>query len=152
LYTVSPSLKKDVVHIAKHMRKADIVECEALNKSPLQAINTAMIVKNSQTLTLYKDKEPVLIGGLVPDGIKTATIWALATDKAFNNPTTVAKMGIKWINYVVTPYEKVHNLVWSKNKKAINLLILLGFTVSTKVIHVNHLEFFYFVRRNLDKN
>ena len=121
MYTVSPSVNKDVVYIAEHMRKADIKECEAFNKSPLQAINTAMITKNSQTLTLYKDKEPVLIGGLVPDGIKTATIWALATDKAFNNPTTVAKMGIKWINYIVNPYEKVHNLVWSENKKAINI-------------------------------
>ena len=62
MYFVSPSIKKDAVHIARNMRKEDIVECEVFKKTPLQAINTAMVMKDNQTLTLYKDKEPVLIG------------------------------------------------------------------------------------------
>ena len=57
-------------------------------------------------------------------------------------------MAVKWVNYVAIPYEKVHNLVWIENKKAINLLILLGFYINPKVIHVNNTSFYYFVRRN----
>jgi hypothetical protein len=148
LYSVLPSVPKDAIHIAKHMRHADVVECKVFNKTPLQAINTAMLMKKNQTLTLYKDNEPLLIGGVVPESSKVATIWVLSTEKAFNNPVTIGKMAVKWVNYVATPYEKVHNLVWIENKKAINLLILLGFYINPKVIHVNNTSFYYFVRRN----
>jgi hypothetical protein len=150
LYFVSPSIRKDAVHIARNMRKEDVVECEVFNKTPLQAINTAMVMKDNQTLTLYKDKEPVLIGGVVPDGLKVATIWVLATEKAFDNPVTIGKMAVKWVRYVAIPFDKVHNLVWKENKKAINLLILLGFTVSTKPITIKNKIFYYFVRRFAD--
>ena len=130
------------------MRDADVIECKVFNKTPLQAINTAMLMEKNQTLTLYKDNEPILIGGVVPESLKVATIWLLSTEKAFEKPITIGKMAVKWVNYITIPYEKVHNLVWIENKKAINLLILLGFYIHPKVIHVNNRDFYYFVRRN----
>jgi hypothetical protein len=144
---VRTSLYSDAVYIAKHMRRADVRELQALGHAPLDSMRRGIILSRRCFTTLY-DGVPVLMFGVVDDmeapGI-FGSIWMLGTDDLTKVRRPLVKHGKEILAQVAQGYTHVGNGVASFNTEHIRWLKWMGFSFYNK-FQVGSVEFQSFGR------
>jgi ribosomal protein S18 acetylase RimI-like enzyme len=117
--------------IASRMRCVDRLECEALGRSPKDALRWG-IAQSLEAYTALRDGFPIAIIGVVPVALWNGrgTIWMLGTDDVFRSGKALLKFGPHLINMWLETFEVLENVISIDNAPALNLLQRLGFTVA----------------------
>lgn len=119
------------------MRSIDRLECEALGRSPKDALRWG-IATSLEAWTALKDGRPIAIIGVVPTSFwrGRGTIWMLGTDEVFHSGRALLHYGPLLINEWLKTFEVLENVISIDNATALNLLQRLGFTIGAADIEV----------------
>ena len=112
------------------MRSIDRLECEALGRSPKNALRWG-IATSLEAFTALRDGFPIAIIGVVPTSLvnRRGTIWMLGTDDVFRSGKALLRYGPQLINRWLETFEVLENVISIDNAPALNLLQRLGFTL-----------------------
>ena len=116
--------------IASRIRDMDRIECEALGRSPKDALRGGLR-SSLDAYTALADGKPVAMIGVVPVSLINGkgTIWMLGTDNVAAHARSLLKYGPILIDHWLQTFETIENIVALDNKLAINLIMKLGFTI-----------------------
>lgn len=123
-YTVREALPCDINDIGAHMRPMDIAECEAVGRSPNEALLHGMETTEAYTV-LYNDR-PVGMFGIYRIDLEMAGVWALGTDEFAGNSTAFLRESLAYRDRLFAEYETLTNCVSSDNTVHIRWLTWLG--------------------------
>lgn len=106
------------------MREADRRECEALGKSPKQALRLSLRTAFEALTALDPEGKPLAMFGVAPDNLMlgTAVPWFLGRDEVFDYARDLMARGPKIIGAWLTVFECLENIVSADNERAIRLL------------------------------
>jgi ribosomal protein S18 acetylase RimI-like enzyme len=112
------------------MRSIDRLECEALGRTPKEALRWG-IAQSMEAYTALRDGFPIAIIGVVPTALWNGkgTIWMLGTDDVFHCGKALLKWGPPLIEMWLDTFDVLENIISIDNAPALNLLQRLGFTV-----------------------
>ena len=116
--------------IAAKMRRIDREECEALGRSPKNALRWG-IATSMEAYTALRNGQPIAIIGVVPTSLmnRRGTIWMLGTDDVFQSGKALLRYGPELIHDWMQTFDVLENIISIDNAPALNLLQRLGFTV-----------------------
>lgn len=118
------SEKADIDHIAENMRIDDINEIwSSHHRLPKEALEKGF--KDSlKCITVLKEDTPIIMFGLVPDGIlgKSAVIWMLSTNDLKKIQVKFIKYSRCFIDIFLGLYPFLYNYVSDDNKLSIKWL------------------------------
>jgi hypothetical protein len=120
--------------IASRMREADRRECEAMGRTPKDALRSGL--RNSLwTLTAIVDGRPEAMFGVVPRSmVESAGIaWFLGTDRIYGCGRSMLTKGREVIALMRRTFSTLENVVSADNDRAIRLLKRWGFSVGDEV-------------------
>lgn len=142
-----PAESKHIGRIARLMRHHDIVECEAMGKSPKQALRQALALSDKAWTALVDDR-PEAMFGVVTESLlgRTAVPWFLGTDEVYRHGRELLMWGPPMLSRLCDSRCAFRNLVSSHNSQAIRLLKRWGFTVADEETDVRGVLFRYFER------
>ena len=127
-----PPVRSDLVHIATHMRAADVAECAAGGAgTPLQALCNS-VERSDWTLVATYRHEPALVVGVAPIGgllSDTGSPWMLGTDLVTRHYRAFIPHGPRYIAHMQAAFSHLLNFVHAENATSIRWLKRMGFTV-----------------------
>jgi hypothetical protein len=131
--------------IATRMREIDRIECQAMGKSPKQALRAGLYTSDD-CVTAMVDGVPEAMFGLVIESALSGrgTPWFLGTDEVYRNPRAMLAVGPQIIAGWRDSTPSLHNLVARENVRAIRMLRAWGFAVWEEVILTAGVEFVRF--------
>lgn len=137
----------DVDYIARNMREADRMECEAHGKSPYVALMEGFEC-SLPCFTGLIDQRPVVMFGVVPVDENFGSIWLLGTDAITNEiPVAFLRWSKRLLPVLSEPFKVVGNAVDKRNAVHIKWLRWLGFTFIREVrLGPSDLPFYEFAR------
>lgn len=112
------------------MRSVDRLECEALGRSPKDALRWG-IATSLEAFTALRNGRPIAIIGIVPTSMINGrgTIWMLGTEEVFLSGKALLTYGPQLISRWLETFAVLENIISVDNSVALNLLQKLGFTV-----------------------
>lgn len=132
------------------LRDSDVRECLIHGSTPWRALHAPL--RNPENLTwtgLYKD-EPVCMFGVSPivmhEEIAGGNIWMLGTHTIEEIPMTFLKMAKNIVEYIMTIYDYVENVVPIDHIETLKWLDWLGFSFAEEATVVNGYSCVRFVR------
>jgi hypothetical protein len=131
--------------LAVSMREADRIECEALGYSSARALRNAL---NSSlwALTALVDETPEAMMGVSPlnmlEGVGVP--WMLGSEKIYDHARDLARYGPRVIGEMKASFERLENVVHTRNDRAIRFLRHFGFSISDEPVTVGGIEFVRF--------
>lgn len=132
----NPTLE-DILHVATHMRAADIAECMALGERDLVDVLTDGVRRSVWSRTVLIDGEPACILGVAPHGsMLTATSgvpWMLGTDLVTQHRRAFIRTAPAYIEKMLGTFSHLLNYVHADNVQAVRWLRRAGFTVHPAV-------------------
>ncbi len=124
---------EDILHVATHMRAADIAECMALGERDLVDVLTDGVRRSVWSRAVLIDGEPVCILGVAPHGaLLTATTgvpWMLGTDLIPQNRRALIRNAPLYIDDMLRTFSHLLNFVHADNTLAVRWLRRVGFTM-----------------------
>ena len=144
--TTRPSTPEDAYDLAPRLRKEDVEEVFAINGcSPLQALLDGL-KGSDECLTIMWDDRVVGMFGVAPLTKDLGAIWLLASDDLPKIRWKFLKETRPWVQYFLTKYPRLTNMVDARNEVHIKWIKWAGFTFTnrTEVLPsgVPFLEFF----------
>ena len=131
--------------IANRMRDIDQRECEAMGRTPKQALR-AGVVNSAEAWTAKVDGRPEAMLGLVVTSALggQGTPWMLGTDVVYQHGRGLLFMGRRIVAHWRDSTPHLSNYVSVENVRAIRLLRAWGFKLSEEVILFAGTEFITF--------
>jgi hypothetical protein len=144
---VREAVAKDIEHIAKHMRAADIQEVEAHGRDPTEALVAGYTYSDQLYTFVDSLGNPALIFGTVPLHALGGAVWALGTDGVVRDRVYFLRNSLKWIQELHRNHAVLMNWVDCRNAVHIAWLQRMGFAFGdTARIGVNGEPFVFFKR------
>lgn len=139
---IVPAAYRHVNRLARDMRPIDRAECEAMGRTPKQALRHGMMA-STWVRTALVDGEPHAMFGVVVECALTGEgiPWFLGTDEVFRHGRDLIRMGPEILQRMGDSSRCLRNLVSADNAKAIRLLRRWGFTVDPEHVRVGALPF-----------
>lgn len=130
------------------MRAADRAECEALGRTPKDALRNGLRC-SLETYTAITEERPVAMLGVVPDSLLggTGTAWMLGTDEIFAQGRALLTYGPLVIGMWLERFEELGNIVSVENDAAIRLLRRWGAEIGETPVTYRGVDFLPFVIR-----
>lgn len=143
---IVPARLTHVGPIASKMRHFDVRECEALGRSPKEALRTGLRCSLSAFTAI--DEIPVAMFGVVPEALMggVGRVWFLGTDQVHQCPRELLVIGRRMIAGWLDSFSRLENVVSTENEAAVRLLEKWGFTVDDKKEDHRGVEFVAFWR------
>ncbi len=133
---IVPPTQELVEAIAADMREADRVEVWASNHhTPLESLEKGWHMSDFAAVAVDEDGVALAMFGLVRRSILTdvGVAWALASNEAMKHRSGFLKMAIPVRDEMLTICPHLCNMVHGKNKRSIQWLKRLGFTIDDPV-------------------
>jgi ribosomal protein S18 acetylase RimI-like enzyme len=129
------------------MRPADRRECEALGRSPKDALRNGLRC-SLEAYTAIADGRPVAMLGVVADSLVggSATVWMLGTEDVYRQGRTLLTLGPILFEMWLEQFDELSNIVAVDNRRAIRLLERWGFEFGQTVSY-GGVDFVRFARR-----
>ena len=145
----------DILHVATHMRAADVAECMALGERDLVDVLTDGVRRSVWSRTVLIDGIPACILGVAPHGaLLTATTgvpWMLGTDLVPRNRRALIRTAPLYIDDMLRTFSHLLNYVHADNTLAVRWLRRVGFTLhDAQPVGVNGAMFHRFEMRLTD--
>jgi hypothetical protein len=131
---IVPARLTHVNRIALNMRAVDRIECEALGRSPKEALRFSLRTSLHAMTAVEDDETPVAMFGIYPlDAIGGSAIpWFLGTDRVFMHPRELLCSGRRILDWWRSKFPHLENIVAVENEAAIRLLTHWGAEVGGK--------------------
>jgi len=131
IYKIVPATLEHVEELAPKIRKADKQEIWASDRLlPKEALLRSMRITPSPLVGVANDKVFCMFGVGVPTPLSDIGYpWMLSSDALPKHARKFLREGKKWIEQINNEYEILINFVDSRNKKAIQWLKWLGFSI-----------------------
>jgi hypothetical protein len=131
--------------ISANMRAVDRRECEALGRTPKDALRSGLRCSLS-AFTATEDKSPIAMLGVVPEAILggIGRVWLLGTDRVFANPRALLALGPPVFDYWLETFDRLENIISLENRPALRLLKRWGFFIGQEVQLHGGMEFVRF--------
>jgi GNAT superfamily N-acetyltransferase len=139
---VVPAMYRHINRLARDMRDIDRAECEAMGRTPKQALRHG-ILASTWARTALVDGEPHAMFGLVIENAMTGegVPWFLGTDEVYHHGRALVGMGPEWLRRMGDSCSVLRNLVSADNARAIRLLRRWGFTVDPEHVRIGGMPF-----------
>jgi hypothetical protein len=126
-----PARLTHVGPIASNMRAMDRMECEALGRSPKDALRNGLRC-SQDAWTATVDGRPGAMMGVVSDGLLSgsARVWFLGTDEVYRHGRDLLTYGPLFVERWLLAFRELHNIVAKDNVQAIRLLGRWGFELA----------------------
>lgn len=149
--TLMHSTHEHAQYVQSRLRPNDLKECEIHNVTPFVALHAPVMEKNGIALTALYDDEPVAMFGVVPfdealGDLDMGTIWMLGTNRLNHLQKSFYKTTKQFVDWAVTKYDYVENVVPLDHKRTILWLHTLGFDIGQGTVTINGTECIRFVR------
>lgn len=127
---LAPAKLTHIGPIATRLREMDRIECEAMGRTPKEALRTGLRM-SMHPITVLIDGYPEAMLGVMPVSMISgrAIPWMLGTDKLFTQARAFATFGPLIVEEWLKIFRHLENLVAADNAPAIRLLSHLGFHV-----------------------
>lgn len=127
------------------MRSIDRVECEALGRTPKQALRYSLL-NSSKAWTALVDGEAEAMFGVVVSSALTgeASPWFLGSNVVYRHPRALMMWGPGLIERLCDSTMTLRNIVSQDNVQAIRLLKRWGFSVGSDPVSVGGMAFLPF--------
>ena len=137
-------------YLQHRLRSTDIRECMIHGSSPWRALHEPLANPDAITWTgLYKD-EPVCMFGLSPilshSEINCGIVWMLGSSVIDENPLKFVRVSINMVNYMISVYDTIENVVPLDHEHTIKWLCSLGFMFAEEPTIINGFSCLRFVR------
>ena len=143
--TLVPAKSRHIGRIARRMRVADREECEALGRSPKQALRGALFTSSKAWTALVNGKPEAMFGVVVQSVLdNSAAPWFLGTEEVYRHGREMLMWGPGMISRLCDSRYRLSNLVSARNSRAIRLLKRWGFTVHEETVDVRGVPFLLF--------
>ncbi len=133
---IRPSTMDDVEDLIKNMNRDCVLECEAMGKSPEEAVHQAYR-KSDQPYTGLSGGCVGAMFGVAPFALlgNKGRPWMLSTDIAGKEWLCTARASKRYILNALNKYEELENFVDYRYKLSIRWLRWLGFTIEKPTPH-----------------
>jgi len=140
-----PAELRHVNSIANRLRVIDREECDAMGRTPKQALRLG-ILTSSKAWTALVAGRPEAMFGVVIESILSGvgTPWFLGTDEVYRHGRELLMWGPGMVSRLGDSIALLSNLVSADNSRAIRLLKRWGFTVATEEVDVRGKPFLRF--------
>ncbi len=145
--TLIPASFRHVARIGNRMRAIDVRECQAMGRTPKQALRLGLMT-SEKAWTACVDGLPEAMFGVTVDSVinRMATPWFLGSDEVYRHGRELLMWGPGFVERLSDSRYHLRNLVSAENRQAIRLLGKWGFTVSEQEIDVKGVPFRAFER------
>jgi hypothetical protein len=126
-----PARLTHVGPIAANMRALDRLECEALGRSPKDALRNGLRCSLSAITVIEGGQTPIAMLGVVPTAVLggRGTVWMLGTERVFQNGRALLQLGPLVLADWLDQFGRLENIISADNDRAIRLLRKWGFTI-----------------------
>lgn len=131
--------------IARRIRTVDREECEAMGRTPKQALRGGLMT-SAKAWTVLVDGRPEAMFGVVVESVLTGegTPWFLGTNAVHRHARHLLMWGPGMVQQLCDSPMTLRNLVSARNTRAIRLLKRWGFSVGSETIMHNGVPFLTF--------
>jgi hypothetical protein len=143
--SVVPAEFKHIGRISRRLRTFDREECEAMGRTPKQALRLALMTSD-KAWTALVDGEPEAMFGVVVESALTGegTPWFLGTNEVYRHGRELLMWGGGFIERLGDSTSRLANVVSARNRPAIRLLKRWGFTVGEEETVIRGVPFLQF--------
>lgn len=140
-----PAQFKHINRIARRMRVVDREECEAMGRTPKQALRLAFFTSDRAWTALVDDKPEAMFGGVTESALsRKVTPWFLGTEEVYRHGRELLMWGPGIISRLCDSRGTLSNVVSARNSRAIRLLKRWGFTVGEEEMEFRGVPFLSF--------
>lgn len=131
--------------IASRMREIDRMECEAIGRTPRQALRDGLVCSLNPLTVMVNDRPEVMLG-VVPQSLMEGRgiVWLLGTDEVYKYPKEWALLGPRLLAAMAADCPCLENIVSVGNHRSIAFLRHLGFTVGGGPVRHGGMDFLGF--------
>lgn len=123
-----PSTPEDVIDLAPRLRAEDLREVETINGcSGLTALSDGLRTSD-ECVTIEHEGRVIGMFGVAPLDPGVGAIWLLASDELPKIRWAFLKKTRPWIQYFLTKYPTLTNMVDSRNTQHVKWIKWAGFT------------------------
>lgn len=123
--------------IATRMREMDRIECQAMGRTPKQALRAGLYTSDDCVTALVDGSPEAMFGRVIESALGgRGTPWFLGTDKVYRHPRAMLSIGPQIIASWGDSTPIMANLVARSNVRAIRMLRTWGFTIAWKEVIV----------------
>ena len=137
--------------LAFNLRQVDKYEIAMMGLDPLNALLAPFRYKREGVITYtvhtHDDKIACMFGVVSSRNPKMGSIWMLASPELEKHWKYFTKRTKNWVNFLLTDYEYVHNIISKENKISIKWLKWLGFSFKSVAKNNNMLYFYKKIHR-----
>jgi hypothetical protein len=146
-----PARLTHVGPLASNMRETDRRECEALGRTPREALRGGLRCSLS-VFTAIDGQIPVAMLGVVPEAVLggVGRVWLLGTDRVFANPRALLRLGPLVFNEWLGTFSRLENIISLENEPALRLLRRWGFSIADETEVHGGVEFVRFWRERME--
>lgn len=139
---IVPAQFRHINRIARRIRVHDREECEAMGRTPKQALRLGFFTSD-KAWTALVDGQPEAMFGCVMLSALTgeATPWFLGTNEVYRHGRELLSWGPGFLDRMGDSRTRLANLVSTRNRRAIRLLTRWGFAISDEEIDVRGVAF-----------
>ena len=122
----------DILHVARHMRAADVAECAACGYTDLEAVLREEVAISALCWAVHIDGEPAALFGVAPlTGLlgETGVPWLLGTPLVTRHRRAFIRTSAAYIARMHAAFSHLLNFVHAENTQAVRWLRHAGFTV-----------------------
>lgn len=142
---VVPASTRHIGWIANNIREEDLRECEAMGRSPKQAMRQGVLTSTRSWTALVDGKPHAMFGVVIDSALsRKATPWFLGTDEVYRHGREMLSWGPRFLAEMGDSRWHLSNLVSASNGRAIRLLKRWGFTVGEDEVIVRGVPFLQF--------
>lgn len=119
--------------IASNIRPIDRAECEALGRTPKEALRSGLRCSLS-AYTAMEGGRPLAMLGVVPIDLMNGrgTVWMLGTERVFRHGRALLGFGPIVLADWLTTFTTLDNIISADNHRAIRVLRRWGFDISDR--------------------
>lgn len=137
-------------YLQNKLKTDDLYECFIHGVTPFIALHQPIKEKDGFVFTALYDNQPVAMFGvanlLSDDDLNMGTVWMLGTNELYKIQKSFIKTTKEVVDWLMTKYDIIENIVPVQNIRTIKWLKLLKFSVSSEKIKVNNCDCYHFVR------
>lgn len=137
-----PAEPEHIPFIAANMREMDRIECGALGRSPVKALETSLR-SSLWALTAIDEGEPHAMLGVSPfnmvEGVGVP--WMLGTERIYARGRLLLRNAPPVLAAMRSTFPRLQNLVGAGNDRAKRFLRHVGFEISEDIVIVGGVDF-----------
>ena len=142
---IVPASSRHIGWIANNIRDEDRRECEAMGRTPKQALRRGVMTSTKAWTALVDGKPHAMFGVVVDSALgRKATPWFLGTEEVYRHGREMLSWGPRFLAEMGDSRYTLSNLVSATNGRAIRLLRRWGFTVGEEEVIVRGVPFLRF--------